>query len=256
MNCRQNVRNFWEEAYRRYRDGGYLNDDTGLADMRFALEKRELERFIEKYVLPGSRKRALDVGCGNGRFTRVLAQYFDEVEGIDISKTIIEKNRSEEFPSHCRFRHKDLIELGEGGNAGYDFIYVGGVLMYVDDEQIGAYLQKLRHILRKGGVLLLRESVMSRVAEYSDNAEYPVFYRHKVYYRDAVPLNYLDSRQNYAYRVGELRKNLVRLGMTSLVNDQKILSRVFGVLAFKDFIWKPGRNRLINYYYVFRKEDG
>ncbi|WP_353661505.1 class I SAM-dependent methyltransferase [Hydrogenimonas sp. SS33] len=256
MNYRQNVRNFWEEAYRRYSDGGYLNDDTHLADMRFALEKRELERIIEKNSSPGSRRRALDVGCGNGRFTRVLATHFEEAVGIDISKTIIEKNLSQDFPPNCRFRHEDLIESAESENGRYDFVYVGGVLMYVDDAQIGEYLQRLRHILREGGVLVLRESVMSRAAEYSGDAEYPVFYRHKAYYREAVSLKYLGSRQNYAYRVGELRKNLAPLGMASLLKHPKISSAATGLLAFKDIVWKPGRNRLVNYYYIFRREDG
>jgi len=163
------------------------------------------------------------------------------------------QNRSRE---DCRFCHKDLIELEENENGGYDFIYVGGVLMYVDDEHIDEYLRKLRNLLRRGGVLVLRESVMGKTAEYPHNTEYPVCYRQKEYYRDAVPLKHVRSGQNYAYRVGELRKNLIRTKLSFLLEYQKISGTVLRLLAIKDLVWKPGRNRLINYYYVFRKEDG
>lgn len=36
-------------------------------------------------LLGGEGKRALDVGCGNGKFTRVLAKYFEAVDGIDVN---------------------------------------------------------------------------------------------------------------------------------------------------------------------------
>src|SRR4051794_6542996 len=42
---------------------------------------------------PKSTERALDIGCGVGRFTRALKRTFDEVHGVDVSKEMIDRAR-------------------------------------------------------------------------------------------------------------------------------------------------------------------
>src|SRR5438046_2204968 len=41
--------------------------------------------------LPQRRQRALDFGCGIGRLTVPLANYFDRVDGVDISELMLSR---------------------------------------------------------------------------------------------------------------------------------------------------------------------
>jgi SAM-dependent methyltransferase len=73
---------------------------TGGLDIRHALaptmEEIKSERLgsnkeIAGELLTGKGTRALDVGCGDGRFTRLLATMFKTVDGIDINARKIEE---------------------------------------------------------------------------------------------------------------------------------------------------------------------
>src|SRR5688572_28982185 len=61
----------------------------------FASGRNEI-RVVFEYLrtndlLRFDNNRALDFGCGVGRLTRALGDYFNVVEGIDVSPTMIEK---------------------------------------------------------------------------------------------------------------------------------------------------------------------
>ena len=45
---------------------------------------------LEKEKLPVRRGTALDFGCGLGRLTRALAEYFDSVWGVDVSRKMVD----------------------------------------------------------------------------------------------------------------------------------------------------------------------
>src|SRR2546423_3765771 len=45
---------------------------------------------VEALGLTMQRRRALDFGCGPGRLSQALASYFDQVDGVDISPSMIE----------------------------------------------------------------------------------------------------------------------------------------------------------------------
>ena len=53
-------------------------------------EVNGIMREVESMNLKIGHGRALDFGCGVGRLTRALANYFDEVSGVDISEPMIQ----------------------------------------------------------------------------------------------------------------------------------------------------------------------
>src|SRR4029450_1971208 len=65
-------------------------------DAFFALGREEVDGVFAEFqrlgLSPG-RQRALDFGCGVGRLSQALAEHVDEVIGIDISPTMLEKAR-------------------------------------------------------------------------------------------------------------------------------------------------------------------
>jgi ubiquinone/menaquinone biosynthesis C-methylase UbiE len=50
-------------------------------------------RIIASELLYGKGKHALDVGCGDGKFTRVLAECFEIVDGIDVNEQKVAEAR-------------------------------------------------------------------------------------------------------------------------------------------------------------------
>ena len=246
------VEAFWKDAYSELDDGGYISNNSKINGYRFLVEEEALKAFIEEYIPKNRRGRALDIGCGNGRFTEVMADYFDSVDGIDIAGSIIEKNTLKNQYKNILYYNNDLEQFAQESSFTYDFIYVGGVLMYILDEKIEASYHLLDKLLNSNGKLILRESVMTkeRVDNISDS--YVAYYRAKDFYAKEDFFKILTMKENLAYRVGELNGVLNRLKMGFLFQSN-IYKKLLVCLKCKDLFWKPRLNKLVNYYYIFTK---
>ncbi|MEV0203188.1 class I SAM-dependent methyltransferase [Nonomuraea sp. NPDC050691] len=94
--------------------------------------------------LPGGARRALDVGCGTGRFARTLAARGLDVDAVDPDKAVIDAATG----AGVRYIHGDIttMELEPGR---YDYISCLASLHHVPFETVRA----LRTALAPGGVL-------------------------------------------------------------------------------------------------------
>jgi 2-polyprenyl-3-methyl-5-hydroxy-6-metoxy-1,4-benzoquinol methylase len=247
------INSFWSKAYKDLTDGGYISNNSLLNEYRFSIEKKELKSFVEQYVKQNQRIRALDIGCGNGRFTKILATYFEQVDGIDISSSIIENNIKNNQFHNINYYEETLESFVQKHDFKYDFIYVGGVLMYIDDISLEINKKYLSEILKVDGTLILRESVMTRDKQDKISEEYIAYYRHRGFYKHIKGLSFIKNKENLAYRVGELRGVLYRLKLNFLFN-KKLYPYLLHSFIFKDLLWKPRMNKLVNYYYLFMKE--
>jgi SAM-dependent methyltransferase len=98
----------------------------------------------------GPVRRALDVGCGEGRFCRLLAEAGLETTGIDPTATLVEAAR-ERHP-HGRYlvgRAEDL-PFPDGA-----FELVVSYLSLVDIEDLPAAVAEMSRVLAPGGKLLI-----------------------------------------------------------------------------------------------------
>ncbi len=254
MNKNNIIDDFWNSAYSNLEDGGYISNNVKINDYRFYIEDRELREFIQKYTTKGARKRALDVGCGNGRFSRILAQYFDKVDAIDIAQSIIEKNHHNNSNFKIDYYKSTLEEWVAQTKSSYDFIYVGGVLMYIENIDFALSNKYFSNILNRDATLLLRESVMTKESVDNISENYIAYYRAKDFYTNIEGLKLIDVKENLAYRVGELKSVLSRLKLGFLF-QRNIYRWLLKCLMCKDLVWKPNLNKLVNYYYIFKKEQ-
>jgi len=248
----ERINSFWKQAYSDVDDGGYISDDALLNHYRFLVEKSELLSFIEKHVPKNSRKRALDIGCGNGKFTEIMADYFDYVDAIDLSQEIITKNREENKKDNCSYHCESLEAFAKRVDIHYDFIYVGGVLMYIDELKIEESYKALDKLLNREAILVIRESVMSRKRVDNISESYIAYYREANYYQKFLDSKLLEKKENLAYRTSELKNVLIRLKLGFLFH-KKVYQKLLILLKLKDKLWKPNYNKLVNYYYIFRR---
>jgi 2-polyprenyl-3-methyl-5-hydroxy-6-metoxy-1,4-benzoquinol methylase len=171
------VAKFWDQARKAaesHQQTGYLQDEwpAALGANRLRGEWNQVARWLEQYDVP--RGACLDVGCGSGVWLQRLAPLFERAEGIDLSSEMV---RSAQLHlEHCGVGNvtvtcQSALELSE--DRCYDLIFVGGVLMYLNDDVVAGMLAKLRRMLTPRGLLILRESTCFPDPWYRDTPLLP-----------------------------------------------------------------------------------
>src|SRR5688572_27439221 len=109
---------YWEERARRFaREGAGLSAvcSYGMPEFYNRMIDRCQRVALEPWfdIVPGTR--VLDVGCGVGRWSSMLASRGAVVTGIDLSPTMIEeaqrRAQSTGVAPQCRFLVQDLAQL-------------------------------------------------------------------------------------------------------------------------------------------------
>lgn len=102
-----------------------------------------------------SGKRVLDVGCGEGGYTRRLARGGADTTGVDGSARLIEiaRRRAESENLSIAYEVRNANSLNGFGEGSFDIVLAAMSLMDVEDYS-GAVAEIYR-VLRKGGELFM-----------------------------------------------------------------------------------------------------
>lgn len=105
--------------------------------------------------------RVLDIGCGTGFLSLLLAEMGNEVDGLDIAPTMLERARAkaEEASLHVTFFEGDAESL-RAPDATYDLVIERHVIWTLPDPD--AALREWRRVLRPGGRAALIEGDWGR----------------------------------------------------------------------------------------------
>ena len=136
-------REYYERAENRLR----YRPDGGLDAAENALTQR---------FLP-SGGTVLDLGCGNGRVALALAARGFQVEGLDISPSMIEEARAASAAAgiDVRFRVGDAVKLPQDENGLDAVVFACNGIGHLTRDGKVACLVELQRVLRPGGVALL-----------------------------------------------------------------------------------------------------
>jgi SAM-dependent methyltransferase len=122
----------------------------------FRTGEEEISRIMEKarsLGLPRARQRAIDFGCGVGRLTRALLNYFPECHGVDISNSMVEAARR--LTPGGNFRQGPDLKSFSAGYA--DFIYSTLVLQHQPDRaSVARIVTDMVRVLAPGGLLVFQ----------------------------------------------------------------------------------------------------
>jgi len=124
-------------------------------------------RALEPWLRTAAGTRVLDVGCGVGRWSRLLASRGARVTGVDLSPTMIAEARrraaASGLASRCRFMVQDSASLEIPGS--FDLILCVTVLQHIlDGAALRSALRRMASHLAPGGRLVLLEAAPARVA--------------------------------------------------------------------------------------------
>ncbi|MFT6955637.1 MAG: 2-polyprenyl-3-methyl-5-hydroxy-6-metoxy-1,4-benzoquinol methylase [Halieaceae bacterium] len=104
-----------------------------------------------------NRKRALDFGCGVGRLTQALSEYFTQVLGVDISSSMLdEARRANATKANIKFLQNTDQNLALCADNSVDFIYSNIVLQHMPKERQLIFLSEFFRILAGGGTAVFQ----------------------------------------------------------------------------------------------------
>lgn len=104
----------------------------------------------------------LDVGCGGGQDSKFLADKGYSVLGIDVSKVMVKL--AKKHAPEASFKVVDLVDLPI--KTKYDGIWCCRVFHHITIKEQNKFLNKLKTLLKKGGVLYITSVVSDKKENY------------------------------------------------------------------------------------------
>ncbi len=128
-----------------------------------------------KYVLPFLKDDMdlLDIGCGPGSITCVLAQHVKSVIGIDIDGETIRSAQeiaSRENITNLSFLHGSMLALPFPDNH-FDAVTFHAVLYHLDAATLQVALKEAYRVLKPGGLIATRDSDVGGDVIYPENPD-------------------------------------------------------------------------------------
>ncbi len=117
---------------------------------------REAQRLetIEVLCKPHISDKVLELGCGTGFYTRLLAPRVHRIVGIDFSATAIEKAVAQGQADNVQFVIGDMQNLSMFPDSLFDKILAIDVLEHLSDSQLHTCLGQIARLLYKGGAFV------------------------------------------------------------------------------------------------------
>ena len=180
----------------------------------------------------GNSGRVLDVGCGAGAWVEIFALRYRSVIGVERSHAMVEDAKKRVF-------HLSNAEILQGDGrqdlpAGpFDLIFLGGLCMYLGDNDVVTLLHSLKSRLSEGGTIILRESTVREGVQFAEG-EYQAVYRSVELYQKLfgeAEISNVEVRRNAGYTSMEIAEEAVefrRKWLPFLPKD----SNLFGYLTW------------------------
>jgi len=139
---------------------------------RFHAEAMIVRRLLHGIEHDGA---VLDLGSGVGYWAEEFASRFSQVIAVEGSNALYPAldERCGPIPN-IRILHGNVLAFEP--DSQFSLVFLGGLLMYLNETDVIALLQKLRPYLGPEGIILCRESTV-RGEAVTRTGDYPVVYR-------------------------------------------------------------------------------
>jgi 2-polyprenyl-3-methyl-5-hydroxy-6-metoxy-1,4-benzoquinol methylase len=135
------------------------DDPWDSVNPRFSYQRRKYDTVMS--LLPANRRfgRALDLGCGLGALSCLLAERADSVLGLDVAQTAVDHARKRHATrSNLSFERGDILDLSKGLNGQFDILMIADTLYYLpstSDVSLDAVVGKIADLLAPDGICVL-----------------------------------------------------------------------------------------------------
>ncbi len=236
---------------------------AGAGRFRFRGESRIVTRLIRELDSDGT---VLDLGCGVGYWAEYFARHFAKVVAVEGSLPLYETTRQRCTPyPHVAAIHGDVLAFEP--EDCYELVFLGGMLMYLNQGDVISLLRKLVPFLDSGGTILCRETTV-RKGTVTRRGEYQAVYRCVSTYREVfqqcgLSVTHVETNLPYVLMqmgcelvkkwkaivprrlqligvVGHLSYCAVRLGNPWITRVPAVLGRAFPELTNHFFVLQAG----------------
>lgn len=119
--------------------------------------KKEISEVIEKLDsenITFSRTKALDFGCGPGRLSIGMSDYFSNVVGVDVAKSMIDVANGllGRWATNVTYVLNQNELLSIFGDEEFSFVYSNHVLQHIPKVYSLNYITEFHRVLEPGGV--------------------------------------------------------------------------------------------------------
>ncbi len=160
-----------DEEQREYYDNEWaqikLSDKPGKSGWRTLVPAPDFVKFVSYLKENNIIGKVLDLGCGGGRHSILLAKNGFETYGIDFAETAIERAklnaRENSVEGNTKFIAGNTLNLPYANNF-FDVINDDGCLHHIDPAQWPVYLRNITRVLKQNGIL--------RIKAFSKNCQY------------------------------------------------------------------------------------
>src|ERR1700736_1148238 len=174
---------YWEDRAQRFageRDGLAAVCAYGMPEFYNRAIHLEQRLALEPWLKIDAGTRVLDVGCGVGRWSRLLAARGAHVTGVDLSPTMIAQARrraaADGVAGRCRFQVQDLSTLDVGER--FDLVLGVTVLQHIlDPDALRAALAAMTAHLAPGGRMILLEAAPAALVDRCDSTVFRARHR-------------------------------------------------------------------------------
>lgn len=174
------LRNWWNKQAINHPDSAgvlsvYCEPYVGL------VYRQEAEWIHFQKIVPlNQNMRALELGCGAGRWTLRIAPLVDNVVGVDFSEEMIRLARERQH-SFALKNIEFIVSSAQDSifqNKKFDIIYLSGITPCLNEQHLRQTLRNIQAMLAPEGMLIDRTSIsLDSIREVYDDGDYQGIYR-------------------------------------------------------------------------------
>ena len=128
-------------------------------------------QLISKFAKAPKGARALDLGCGTGRFAiPMAARLHFRVTGADSSEDMLAKARQKDAANLVTWERRDADALGYPDNS-FDVCFMSHLLHHVDSP--AGVIAECRRVLRTPGSIIIRYGAIEQIRDDVEHTFFP-----------------------------------------------------------------------------------
>lgn len=166
----EQMRDYWLSHSVAWSDLDYQVDPDALANVIHPgmprwlneyyahFQRWTFERLLSQLPPPRPGARALDVGCGAGRWSRLLDSHGYTTTGIDLQLTLLQEAKRQS--PHMSFLCTPIQDFQD--TEGFDLVSTVTVLQHLPFDEQDVAVRQIRRLVKAGGHALILENLRDR----------------------------------------------------------------------------------------------
>ena len=194
----------WAERYTMRKDNGKI----GWADEdSYKAKEERINSFLARNPLP-KKSRFLELGCGAGNITLLMAKKGFEAHGIDIVPEAIRWAQEKTALSNTTadFRIGNIVDLNCYSDNHFNFIFDGETLHCIINSDRKKCLASIFRVLKQEGYFLAGANLVNKTFTTSPDLDGESYFdpRTRCLYHNNVPYYYLSEEQELLSEIQEV----------------------------------------------------